>query len=105
MKKQLLVGAALLAAVSGTATAADLSRPAPAPAPVYTKAPPIPQFTWTGFYIGGNIGGAWNSSSWTDTLDPGVTFGNNNNNGVFIGGGQAGFNYQISSLVLGVEGT
>jgi hypothetical protein len=38
MKKQLLVGA-LLTAASGSAMAADLSRPPPAPAPVYTKAP------------------------------------------------------------------
>jgi outer membrane immunogenic protein len=54
---------ALLAAAAGVAmcgtnvaAAADLSR---APPPV--KAPPFvpPPFTWTGFYLGGNLGFAW----------------------------------------------
>jgi outer membrane immunogenic protein len=101
MKKQLLVGV-LLAAVSGYAMAADLSRPAPAP--VYTKAPPMPPpFSWTGFYIGGNLGGAWASGSITDTAT-GLTFSGSSNNGIFIGGGQVGFNYQVSNIVFGVEG-
>jgi outer membrane immunogenic protein len=29
---------------------------------------------------------------------------NGNNNGVFIGGGQVGFNYQFSNCVIGTEG-
>jgi outer membrane immunogenic protein len=99
MKK--LVAAALLTAVSGSAMAADLSRPAPAP--VYTKAPPVvPAFSWTGFYIGGNLGGAWEHGTLTDS-DFGLNF-SGSNNGVFIGGGQAGFNYQVSNVVFGVEG-
>jgi outer membrane immunogenic protein len=106
MTKQLLVNTALLTAValtavSGSAMAADLSRPAP---PVYTKAPPmVPVFTWTGLYIGGNLGGAWGHGTVTDTFT-GLSFGGNSNNGVFIGGGQAGFNYQFNNIVLGVEG-
>ena len=57
MRKMLLAGTALLALVSGSAMAADLSRPPPEP----YKAPPmmVPVFTWTGFYVGGNLGGAW----------------------------------------------
>ena len=35
--------------------AADL--PSPAPPPVYL--PPVPIFTWTGIYVGGQIGYAW----------------------------------------------
>jgi outer membrane immunogenic protein len=103
MKKQLLVGAALLAAMSGAATAADLGRPAPAPAPVYTKAPPpLPVFSWTGFYLGGNAGAAWGHGNVTDTFT-GLNF-SGTSNAVFTGGGQVGFNYQVSSLVFGVEG-
>jgi outer membrane immunogenic protein len=101
MKKQLLVGAALLAAMSGAATAADLGRPAPAP--VYTKAPPpLPLYNWTGFYLGGNLGAAWGQSNLTDTLT-GLNF-SRTSNAVFTGGGQVGFNYQVSSVVFGVEG-
>jgi len=77
--------------------AADLSRPPPAP--VYVA----PGFSWTGFYIGGNLGGAWGHGTVTDTSN-GLNFGGNSN-GVFIGGGQAGFNYQFGNFVLlGVEG-
>lgn len=48
--KLLLVAGALLAGLSATASAADL----PARAPVYVA----PVFSWTGFYIGANAGGA-----------------------------------------------
>jgi outer membrane immunogenic protein len=83
--------------------AADLSRPPPEP----YKAPPmmVPVFTWTGFYIGGNLGGAWAHTDVTDTLF-GLNFSNgNSNNGVFIAGGQVGGNYQFGNFVVGLEGT
>lgn len=99
--KTLWLGSVALVALmtAGPAMAADLSRPAP----VYTKAPPMaPIFSWTGFYIGGNIGGAWANDNITDNLF-GLNF-NNGNNAVFVGGGQAGFNYQVGSVVFGVEG-
>src|SRR5579871_6562136 len=75
--------------------AADLPMKA-APAPV-----PYPVFSWTGFYIGGNIGGAWSNNRWNDTLF--ATNFNNGNSGVFIGGGQVGANYQIGQFVIGGE--
>jgi outer membrane immunogenic protein len=103
MKKVLLTGTALLTLVSGSAMAADLSRAAPAP--VYTKAPMAPLFTWTGFYVGGNLGGAWAHRDVTDTFNPGFNFSNGNNNGVFIAGGQVGGNYQFNNFVVGLEGT
>jgi outer membrane immunogenic protein len=102
MKKQLLAGLALLTAFPVSAMAADLGRPAPAPAPVYKAPPPIPQFSWTGFYLGGNVGAAWGQGNVTDTFT-GLNF-SGTTNAVFTGGGQVGFNYQISSLVFGVEG-
>src|SRR5690349_21869087 len=76
------------------ARAADLAVKAAPP-------PPLPIFSWTGFYIGGNIGGAWSNNRWNDTLF--VTNFNNGNNGVFIGGGQIGGNYQIGQFVIGAE--
>jgi len=102
MKKMLLISTAILTLVSGSAMAADMT---PAPAPVYSKAPIMaPVFSWTGFYIGGNLGGAWAHHNVTDTL-LGLNFSNGTNNGVFIGGGQVGGNYQFSNFVIGVEGT
>jgi outer membrane immunogenic protein len=81
------------------ANAADLKMPVKAP-----PAPMPPPFSWTGFYIGGNIGGAWAHHNWSDSFF-GVNFDGGNNNGVFIGGGQVGGNYQINNFVIGVEGT
>jgi outer membrane immunogenic protein len=57
-------------------------------------------FSWTGFYVGANIGGAWAHNDWTDTR---FLTNFNNNNGVFIGGGQIGANYQIGNFVIGSE--
>jgi outer membrane immunogenic protein len=62
-----------------------------------------PPFTWTGFYIGGNIGGAWAQHGVTDSLY-GLSFDTGTSNGVFIGGGQVGFNYQAGWFVGGIEG-
>jgi outer membrane immunogenic protein len=60
-----------------------------------------PQFSWTGFYIGGNVGGGWSRGDVTDSLF-GVNF-NNGNSASFLGGGQFGGNYQIGSFVIGAE--
>src|SRR5437870_3477371 len=92
---------AVLVATSMPANGAGVrARPAPyAPSSAVYAAPPC---TWTGFYLGGNIGGAWANR---DVLDPflGVNFNNGNSNGVFIGGGQLGYNWQINYFVLGIE--
>jgi outer membrane immunogenic protein len=63
--------------------------------------PPPPVFSWTGFYVGANIGGAWAHNNWTDTLF--LTNFNSGNNSVFIGGGQIGGNYQFGQFVIGGE--
>jgi outer membrane immunogenic protein len=60
-------------------------------------------FSWTGFYIGGHVGGAWSQVDWAN-----VSLTNervNNDSSGFIGGGQVGFNWQVGNIVLGVEGT
>lgn len=95
-----------VALVAGTvvcvcsAHAADLPvRPVPAPVAPVVYAPPV--YNWSGFYIGGNVGGGFADSSWTD---PFTGANNTFSKDGFIGGGQIGANVQFNWLVLGVEG-
>jgi opacity protein-like surface antigen len=94
--KQLL-RAFISLSVAQSASAADMS----VKAPVYTPAMAAP-WSWTGFYLGGHIGAAFAS---TDIADPlGIPiYGDNVRSPGFIGGGQIGFNYQLGSIVFGVE--
>jgi outer membrane immunogenic protein len=98
-KKFLLAGAGLIALLSESAGAADLARPAPVYAP--PPAPVVAVFTWTGCYVGGNVGGIWASSDWQDTVLG--DFGSNTAGG-FLGGGQIGCNYQVDAWVFGIQG-
>ena len=93
--KTLIVSVASIALSTVVAGAADLPVKAP-------PAPPMPVFSWTGFYIGANAGGAWANYNWTDSLLL-TSFNSNANNGVFMAGGQIGGNYQIGSFVIGGE--
>jgi outer membrane immunogenic protein len=88
------------AGVPTAALAADLS---PAIPPAVYKEPPA-VYNWTGFYIGGNIGAAWQGLSETNFSDTiGSTF-TAPTNVQFMGGAQLGVNYQFSSgLVIGAE--
>src|SRR5713101_4500434 len=89
--KRLLLGSAAIIAFAAPAFAADM------PARTYTKAPaytaPEVVYNWTGFYIGGHLGGAF--------------AGNNSlegNGGRFLGGVQGGFDYQFApNWVVGAE--
>jgi outer membrane immunogenic protein len=87
------------------ASAADL------PARTYTKAPVYvdPGFNWSGFYLGGNIGYSWGNANNSETLSRlntgvGLDTGTASNdvNGV-IGGGQFGYNWQMSNWLFGLE--
>src|SRR6201746_1210577 len=96
--KKFLLGTVALIALGATvpALAADLAaRP-------YTKAPPAvyaPIYNWTGFYIGGHIGGAFDGNNGFN----GTT--NNSSDGRFLGGVQVGADYQFApNWVLGIEG-
>lgn len=86
------------------ALAADLG-PSRLPVKAPVMAPPL-VYNWTGFYIGAHIGGGWSSKDWTDCTfnicDP-VLAASTDPSG-FLGGFQAGFNYQIAQWVFGVEG-
>jgi outer membrane immunogenic protein len=102
MRKVLgLVGATLL--LAGPALAADLSRP-----PAYKAPALVPVFSWTGWYIGGNIGYGWGESTDPAISSTGVNFGPGTFSSLkpkgVIGGGQIGYNWQINpSWVLGLE--
>jgi outer membrane immunogenic protein len=101
----------ILIALTGAncATAADLYYKAPVAVPVYN---------WTGFYIGGNVGGAWgNFDPTTSTVFSPVGYfatssvpainaagiQSSKPSGV-TGGFEAGYNWKIRNFDLGVEG-
>jgi outer membrane immunogenic protein len=83
------------------------------------KTPYAPQqvFSWSGCYIGGTVGGAWGRSTYsgsptgdfaTDepTIIPNlsaITTGALHSSSV-VGGGEVGCNWNIKSVVLGLEG-
>ena len=93
MKNALLRSVAFFAvAWSVGAHAADIGLRAPQPTPA------LP-YNWSGFYIGANFGGAWTNSSLNipnDNFYGGLT--------EFIGGVQAGYNFQAGHLLLAVDG-
>ena len=102
MKKNLLLVTASFVALSfaAPAMAADLR----APAPAYTKAPPMMPmlYDWSGFYVGINGGGGWSHNSWR-TVDGLDSLGSNNASGGTVGG-QIGYRWQAANWVFGVEG-
>src|SRR5262245_26831408 len=106
MKRILLTTTAVAAALSaGAASAADLPRKAPPPAPVYV-AP-----DWTGGWVGGFVGGGRMNSitniiSSTDASMQG-TCGNyasscSGSDTRFVGGVEAGYDWQRGTFVYGV---
>jgi outer membrane immunogenic protein len=114
MKKLLLLSSAIVAA--GPALAADLPMKAP---PMAAAVP----YSWTGCHVGGHIGGAWDRTTYSDpgtVLTPappfipggltqnfaplGASF-SGNSDGRFLGGVQAGCDYQFAShWVIGFGG-
>lgn len=95
--------------LASIASAADM------PAKRLIHRAPVPIFSWTGFYVGVNAGGHWGRDKVTTTTSvvnfsgaaaaniDAATPGTNSPSG-FIGGLQAGYNWQVSNIVLGLEG-
>ncbi len=106
----------LLATVAATLAASTVHAADLAPR-VYTKAPEAPVApSWTGFYLGGELGGRWSDTTWTSTAleDPvapsfnGLLKNGNPasfNSSTFRAGGYAGYNWQVApTWVVGLEG-
>src|SRR5271169_1300429 len=87
---------------TGVASAADMA----------VKAMPVaaaPLYDWTGCYLGGNVGGGWTRMDTSRvSQDPAIpafaVYGRENDSG-FLGGGQAGCDFQTGNVVFGVQGT
>ena len=92
MKKFLLTSAAIVGMTSSSFAADLAARP-------YTKAPPpvaAPIYNWTGFYLGGHIGGAFRG-------DENNIFAGSSD-GTFLGGVQVGYDTQFApNWVFGLE--
>jgi len=101
MKLALAAGVLLGLGATGFASAADMA----------VKARPVVASvqTWTGCYIGGNVGGAWNRMDTElvtiDGIGPvAANYGRENDSG-FVGGAQAGCDFMAGKdLVFGVQG-
>jgi outer membrane immunogenic protein len=104
MKKALLVVISLAAMGVAPAFAADL------PARTYSKAPPIvaPVYDWSGFYVGANVGGGSSHNCWHINSEDGTPIvpaaleGCHNATGA-LAGGQAGYRWQMTNWVFGLE--
>jgi outer membrane immunogenic protein len=102
--KRLAFAVTALSIVGGSALAADLPPPyAPPPRAPAAYIPVAPPYNWSGFYVGGNLGAAWNSGgSISDTF--GSTFSGSGQTTKFVGGGQVGVNYEFwGGVVIGAE--
>jgi len=103
--KRMLGGMIVAAALSGSAFAADL------PPRSYDKAPAMaaPVTNWSGLYIGGNVGYGWGNNSADFEFFPiPFDFGVNNTtldnrSKSIVGGAQIGYNWQMGSIVTGLE--
>jgi outer membrane immunogenic protein len=108
--KYLLAGTIALVAFASAnvARAADM--------PVKALLTPAPVYSWTGLYVGGDLGGAWtsNTATWTPLplgpFPPIANFGINsisasNGGSSFLGALHAGYNWQfVPTWVTGIEG-
>jgi opacity protein-like surface antigen len=70
-----------------------------------------PAMDWSGFYLGGHLGGGWSNDGWSDPFGPTPAplgsvnvagFGDAIHAGGPLGGGQIGFNLQSGQWVFGV---
>jgi outer membrane immunogenic protein len=110
MKKHSFLSIASAALFAGSAMAADLT----VKAPVYKAPVMAPVYTWTGFYVGAELGAKWANSTWTatslqDAFPPGATKtidASSPRDYNLLGGRfgvNAGYNVQYKVWVYGIE--
>lgn len=93
-----------LSLIGGQALAADfpppIAPPPPAPAGYF---PVAPLYSWTGFYVGGNLGAGWNNASFSNSASS--AFSTTTTATTLLGGAQFGANYQFgpSGVLVGAE--
>jgi outer membrane immunogenic protein len=101
MMKKYFAAVTLAAISCASAVAADL------PARVQPIAPVTPLFSWTGFYLGGELGWIQTNPKYTTGAlllgNPFIVSSGSEKNGLTYGI-LGGYNYQVGQLVLGVEG-
>jgi outer membrane immunogenic protein len=103
-RKILLTSVGAMALTGSAAFAAE-------PPPVYVPPPP-PIFTWTGIYVGGQVGYAWardngsinNPAPGIAGLPPSIFLPFTVNFQGVIGGAHLGYNLQFNQWVVGLEG-
>jgi outer membrane immunogenic protein len=93
---------AISSALSGAsgAKAADMTPLLKAPGPSYIPA----QFNWTGYYLGVSTGWGTGKANFTDLLPTAAGATSSARLSGFLVGGVTGINYQIGSIVVGLEG-
>ena len=87
MKRIVGAAALLMMVAGGSAAAADLPHPS-----YYTAPAPLSAYSWTGPYLGGNLGYEWGATSNNPTRPSG-----------FAGGVEGGYNWQSGQFVFGGE--
>jgi outer membrane immunogenic protein len=96
--------AGIVALIGAPAVAADMAVKAQPPLP-------LPPWSWTGFYVGGQIGGGWATTNWYEDASEsgssgigpvGFQDGSVHSSGP-LGGGQVGFDYQVGWAVFGIQ--
>ena len=90
MKRALLAGVAVAALMAGPAAAADLPRQ------MAVRAPVMPYYNWTGYYVRINAGGGWGDSDWAGVRSIDLSGG--------LIGVTLGYNWQFGQFVAGLEG-
>jgi outer membrane immunogenic protein len=100
MRRSLLLAAACAIVSAQAASAADM----PTKAPAYAS----PSYNWTGFYLGGQVGGGWANSTQTNITGTGAFLAGTvqqpiSSSGV-LGGVYGGYNYQVNrSFLVGID--